>query len=198
MKISKLLNKNYLTIFIISIFFLINPLNAEDEPIDIWDIEKIIESDESQKIIEEDNSISNSIIQLETNQSTKIKILKKESLNAESIKFSGLYDPEENGLNIDMWINSDGNEIKSIFNRINKINLSKDAKEILNTTLLTNSYFPVNNISEILNPASFSIILSISLNSKFKFSERRDPIIDFPEPIIPIKTRFLFEFIVLY
>jgi len=40
MKISKLLNKNYLSIFIISIFFLINPLNAEEEPIDIWEIEK--------------------------------------------------------------------------------------------------------------------------------------------------------------
>ena len=39
---------------------------------------------------------------------------------------------------------------------------------------------------------------NIVLNSKFKLSERRDPIIDFPEPIIPIKTRFLFEFIVLY
>ena len=148
MKILKLLNKNYLSIIIISIFFFINPLNAEDEPVDIWEIEKKIEPDESQKILEEDNSTSNSIIQIETNQSTKIKIFKNESLDAESIKLAGLYDPEENGLNIDMWINSDGNEIKSIFNRINKINLSKDAKEILNTTLLTNSYFPVNNISE--------------------------------------------------
>jgi len=148
MKILKLLNKNYLSIIIISIFFFINPLNAEDEPVDIWEIEKKIEPDESQKILEEDNSTSNSIIQIETNQSTKIKIFKNESLDAESIKLAGLYDPEENGLNIDMWINSDGNEIKSIFNRINKINLSNDAKEILNTTLLTNSYFPVNNISE--------------------------------------------------
>ena len=148
MKILKLLNKNYLSIIIISIFFFINPLNAEDEPVDIWEIEKKIEPDESQKILEEDNSTSNSIIQIETNQSTKIKIFKNESLDAESIKLAGLYDPEENGLNIDMWINSDGNEIKSIFNRINKINLSKDAKEILNITLLTNSYFPVNNISE--------------------------------------------------
>ena len=148
MKISKLLNKNYLTIFIISIFFLINPLNAEDEPIDIWELEKKVGLDENQLIQEEDNSTSNSIIQIETNQSAKIKIFKNESLNAESIKLAGLYDPEENGLNIDMWINSDGNEIKSIFNRINKINLSKDAKEILNITLLTNSYFPFNNISE--------------------------------------------------
>ena len=146
MKILKLLNKNYLSIIIsiiISIIFFINPLNAEDEPIDIWKIEKKVESDESRKILEEDNLTSNSIIQIETDQNTKIKILKKES-----IKLAGLYDPEENGLNIGMWINSDGNKIKSIFNRINKINLSKDAKEILNITLLTSSYFPANNISE--------------------------------------------------
>ena len=142
MKILKLLNKNYFSI-IISIIFFINPLNAEDKPIDIWKIEKKVESDESRKILEEDNLTSNSIIQIETDQNTKIKILKKES-----IKLAGLYDPEENGLNIGMWINSDGNKIKSIFNRINKINLSKDAKEILNITLLTSSYFPANNISE--------------------------------------------------
>ena len=147
MKILKLLNKNYLTIFIISILFLTNPLNAEDEPIDIWETDQI-EQDENQLIPDEDNSTSNSIIQIENSQNTKIKILKKESLGAENIKLAGLYDPEENGLNIGMWINSDGNEIKSIFNRINKINLSKDAKEILNIALLTNSYFPVNNISE--------------------------------------------------
>ena len=143
MKILKLSNKNYFSIIIISIIFFINPLNAEDKPIDIWEIEKKVESDESRKILEEDNLTSNSIIQIETDQNTKIKILKKES-----IKLAGLYDPEKNGLNIGMWTNSDGNEIKSIFNRINKINLSKDAKEILNITLLTSSYFPVNNISE--------------------------------------------------
>ena len=148
MKILKLLNKNYLTIFIISIFFLINPLNAEDEPIDIWELEKKIEPDENQLITEEDNLTSDSIIKIENNLNTKIKTLKKESLGAENIKLAGLYDPVENGLNIGMWVNSDGNEIKSIFNRINTINLSKDAKEILNITLLTNSYFPVNNISE--------------------------------------------------
>jgi hypothetical protein len=77
MKISKLLNKNYLSIFIISIFFLINPLNAEDEPIDIWELEKKVGLDENQLIQEEDNSTSNSIIQIENNQNTKIKILKK-------------------------------------------------------------------------------------------------------------------------
>ena len=47
-----------------------------------------------------------------------------------------------------MWINSDGNEIVSIFKRINEIKLSNDAKEILDIALLTNSYLPKKNISE--------------------------------------------------
>ena len=98
MKILKLLNKNYLTIFIISIFFLINPLNAEDEPIDIWELEKIIGPDENQLIIEEDDLTSDSIIKIENNLNIKIKTLKKESLGAENIKLAGLYDPVENGL----------------------------------------------------------------------------------------------------
>ena len=74
--------------------------------------------------------------------------MKDNNLDSKTIKLAGLYDPAENGLSIDMWINSDGNEIKAIFERINKINLNKDAKEVLNTTLLTNSYFPISNISE--------------------------------------------------
>ena len=146
MKILKLLNKNYLTIFIISIFFLISPLNAEDEPIDIWELEKEIEPDENQLIQEEDNSTSNSIIQIENNQNTKIKILKK-NLNEENIKLAGLYDPAENGLTIDMWSNSDGEQILNHLNKIQSIELSNDAKEILKISLLTNSYFPQKNLS---------------------------------------------------
>ena len=49
--------------------------------------------------------------------------------NEENIKLAGLYDPEENGLTMDLWINSDGEEIQSVLNKINKINLSNDAKE---------------------------------------------------------------------
>ena len=41
-----------------------------------------------------------------------------------------------------MWVNSDGSKILEIINKIQKISLSKDASEILNIALLTNSYFP--------------------------------------------------------
>tara|TARA_B100000700_G_C14950274_1_gene811320 strand:- start:23 stop:1474 length:1452 start_codon:yes stop_codon:yes gene_type:complete len=46
-----------------------------------------------------------------------------------------------------MWTNSEGKEIKSIFKKINKINLSDDAQSFLDIILLTNSYFPKKNIS---------------------------------------------------
>ena len=148
MKISKLLNKNYLSIFVI-IFILLNSfVAAEDEPVDIWNLEKKTEENKSE-IILQDNDISvNSIIQIQTNQSNEFEIVKGNKLNSNNINLAGLYDPAENGLTIDMWFNSDGNEIVSIFKRINEIKLSNDAKEILDIALLTNSYFPKKNISE--------------------------------------------------
>lgn len=148
MKISKLLNKNYLSIFIILFILLNSFVAAEDEPVDIWNLEKKLEENKSE-IILQDNDISvNSPIQIQTNQSNEFEIVKGSKLNSNNINLAGLYDPAENGLTIDMWFNSDGNEIVSIFNRINKIKLSNDAKEILDIALLTNSYFPKKNISE--------------------------------------------------
>ena len=148
MKISKLLNKNYLSIFIILFILLNGFVAAEDEPVDIWNLEKKLEENKSE-IILQDNDISvNSITQIQTNQSNEFEIVKGNKLNSNNINLAGLYDPAENGLTIDMWFNSDGNEIVSIFKRINKIKLSNDAKEILDIALLTNSYFPKKNISE--------------------------------------------------
>jgi len=47
-----------------------------------------------------------------------------------------------------MWSYSNGAKILEIINKINNINLSMDATEILNIALLTNSYFPKKNISK--------------------------------------------------
>ena len=60
----------------------------------------------------------------------------------------GLYDPQENNLNIDMWMNTDGDQIKSIIKKINTLNLSVDASEIYKVALLTNSYLPNINIDK--------------------------------------------------
>ena len=47
-----------------------------------------------------------------------------------------------------MWSNSDGSKLKSLFENINKYNLSQDASEIMNISMLTNAYYPNQNISE--------------------------------------------------
>ena len=47
-----------------------------------------------------------------------------------------------------MWSESDGEQLKNFFSNINKIDLSDDAAEIMNISILTNSYYPEKNISE--------------------------------------------------
>lgn len=47
-----------------------------------------------------------------------------------------------------MWANSDGLKLKSLFKNIDKYELSKDASEILNISMLTNAYYPNQNITE--------------------------------------------------
>ena len=148
MKISKLLNKNYLSIFIILFILLNSFVAAEEEPVDIWNLEKKTEENKSEIILQDNDISADSIIQIQTNQSNEFEIVKGNKLNSNNINLAGLYDPSKHGLTIDMWINSDGNEIVSIFKRINEIKLSNDAKEILDIALLTNSYFPKKNISE--------------------------------------------------
>ena len=147
MKILKLLNKKYLSIFLIP-FILLSSFVTAEELVDIWKIEKKNEENVSE-IILQDNDISiDSTIQIQTKQNNESKTIKGIKLDSNSINLAGLYDPVENGLTIKMWVNSEGNEITSIFDRINKIKLSNDAKEILDIALLTNSYFPRKNITE--------------------------------------------------
>ena len=66
---------------------------------------------------------------------------------SKEIKIIGLYDPAEYGLSIDMWSNSDGSKLKSLFENINKYNLSQDASEIMNISMLTNAYYQNQNNS---------------------------------------------------
>ena len=71
-----------------------------------------------------------------------------QTLTSKEEEIVGLYDPAENGLDVNMWSNSNGDEILDIFKRINKINLSEDATNILDILLLTNAYYPKLNITK--------------------------------------------------
>jgi len=152
MKILKLLNKNYLSI----IFILLAGFKsfAEDEPVDIWNINEKENKDQKEINIltDEKKNLSlsptgNSIYKMQSqNQNDTISF--DENLGSQEIKLIGLYDPEDFGLDIEMWKNSDGDQLKNIFFKLNKMNLSIDANEILKIALFTNSYYPKKNIKK--------------------------------------------------
>ena len=148
MKILKLLNKKYLPIFIIYFLSFSLNLKAEDEPVDIWALEKI-EQQNSSTIISENKELDENEIKIKKNDPNNlINIIDSDALGENKVSIVGLYDPEENGLSINMWENSNGNELKLILSKLDKMKLSKDSKEILDIALLTNSYFPKDNITE--------------------------------------------------
>jgi hypothetical protein len=140
MKILKQLSK-----FFLFTFLLINPVSA-NEPVDIWNIEKK-DTEENEILIENTNDDENKIIQGIKIEQQNEKILVNNALGASEIKLAGLYDPEENGLSIDMWSNSNGEDIKYVLDNITKKELSKFSEKVLEIALLTNSYIPNNNIS---------------------------------------------------
>jgi len=129
----------YLTIF--STF-----IQAEDT-VDIWNNKKIEKSldDQKKKLEKKTNN----------NISLKNNLINKESLITEISTFQkeeeelyGLFDPEENDLNLSMWQNTDGKDIKEVFSRINKMKLSSTASDIFSNLILTFSYPPKKNITE--------------------------------------------------
>ena len=146
MRILKLLNnKFFLTIFILFSFY----SYAEEEPVDIWNIDKENIEQNSLKKTTDNQINTNEISIYEMQSKKKVENIKlDQNLNLNEIKLLGLYDPEEFDLDLNMWINSDGDQLKNIFSKLYKINFSEDAKEIMNISVLTNSYYPKKNISK--------------------------------------------------
>ena len=144
MKNLKFLNNKYIIFF----FLLFNFAFAEEEAIDIWNLENNNKENQSLEIENKtEQLIEKSIINVGENNNIEFEILKDNELKTDKINLVGLYDPEENELKIDMWSKTDGKNIKSLFAKIEKLKLSKDAKKILDIALLTNSYFPEKNIT---------------------------------------------------
>ena len=149
MRILKLLNKKYFSIIIIFLLSSVNVI-AEDQPIDIWNIDKkaiettseTISSNEITGVTAESN-----IYNMQADKK-KSSIKLDQELASKEIKIVGLYDPADYGLSMDMWSNSDGLILKKLFKNIDNFDLSSDASEILNIALLTNTYYPNKNITE--------------------------------------------------
>ena len=138
---------NQLSKFFLFKLLILNSFNLlyANEPVDIWNIEKK-ENEETNVLIQTDNNESKVIQGIKIDQKNE-KILVNEALDASKIKLAGLYDPEENGLSIDMWSNSNGEDIKYILGNLKSKKLSNFSEKILEIALLTNSYIPNTNIA---------------------------------------------------
>ena len=138
---------NQLSRFFLFKLLILNSFNLlyANEPVDIWNIEKK-ENEETNVLIQTDNNESKVIQGIKIDQINE-KILVNEALDASKIKLAGRYDPEENGLSIDMWSNSNGEDIKYILGNLKSKKLSNFSEKILEIALLTNSYIPNTNIA---------------------------------------------------
>ena len=117
-------------------------ISYSDTTADIW---KKKENDNTIQADNEEPVIDSPII-------TNEEIPEEENINeltieSPEITFVGLFDPEENNLDLRMWIDSDGNDIKKIFRRINKLKLSKFSEDLLFQVLFTNAYPPNKNLT---------------------------------------------------
>ena len=150
MKISKSLNKFFFLLVVVLLTN--NQLFAEEKPVDIWNIDtEKIQNENSSDSLNNQNKIENqdgsNIYNMQSKKENDI-IKLEQTLEKPLIKIIGLYDPDDYGLDLNMWSNSDGDQLKNIFSKLFKMNLSKDASEILNISLLTNAYHPKKNITD--------------------------------------------------
>jgi hypothetical protein len=176
MKNLKLLSKNYFLVILFSLFFGF-ATNAQ-EPVDIWNIDekKALENTSSTEVEPEKNISQNSIYEMQSQKEGEPSIEETKTVISKEIKIVGIYDPAENGLDINMWSNSNGDQILNIFKRISKLELSKDAAEILDILLLTNAYYPETNISKeqfleiksnwLIKNSNFELIENYLLNNQ--------------------------------
>ena len=132
------LNKN---ISLLILLILFKPLYAEEE-IDIWNKEV---KEKSEIIIPENNPSNNTInseIFKKSQTNENIKIENEILENSQDPKIFGIYDPAENNFNLNMWTQTEAEDVRSSFNRINKIQLSNTATKLFENTILSFAFPP--------------------------------------------------------
>jgi hypothetical protein len=140
------LNSKFFLTFFLAFSFCFSATG--EEAVDIWSKKK----DKTEEKILRKNNISQEtkidFSKIEVKEKKQeIKISDNENTDPE-IELIGLYEPQKNDLNLDMWSSTDGDIIKDTFARIDKIKLSKFSEEIFVNTILTYSYPPKNKFSQ--------------------------------------------------
>ena len=152
---------NKLTLLII--FFIVltfDSVFAEEEAAEIWS-EKEPENEQSSETNQEKNIIIKTPILSDDIEKITIQINEQEVNSNPAI--IGIFDPDDNNFSLGMWIESDGEDIKNILKRINKLKLSKLSENLLFQVLFTNAYPPKTNLTS----REFLEIKSKKRNIKF-------------------------------
>ena len=137
---------NNLLRFIFLLLILIFNLNFAYAAVDIWEKK---ESDEQKNQSGNDNEEEEIIIKspiLKENTNKLETSINEEKIENFSQSLIGIFDPEENNFNLNMWEQSNGTEIKKTLSRINKLKLSKLSEDLLFEVLFTNAYPPQENL----------------------------------------------------
>lgn len=137
------LNKlTFSVIFLITLTF--NPVLAEDEPADIWE-EQVDQKEQDNENNNEKNITIKSPILSDSVDKIIIKI-DESKIEDQKQSVIGIFDPEENNFNLNMWLGTDGEEIKKVLKRIDKLKLARLSEDLLFQVLFTNAYSPKKNL----------------------------------------------------
>ena len=132
----------YFTLFFIT---LILNTTITVAAVDIWEKKENKNEQENQINFEENTIIKSPILSDNTNKiSTNIS---ESEIDKSEQTMLGLFDPEVNNFNLNMWSDSDGEDIKNILKRINKLKLARLSEDLLFQVLFTNSYPPKTNLT---------------------------------------------------
>tara|TARA_B100001029_G_scaffold132246_1_gene111113 strand:+ start:173 stop:1927 length:1755 start_codon:yes stop_codon:yes gene_type:complete len=147
MLVIKLLNLSSKFLLLLSFFMFFNSQALGVDSADIWKKETIKEkeSTKKQEKLKEKPKIDFS---KDKRDLDKIKIVDSNKNLEEPIRLLGLFDPEQNDLNLDMWSSTNGDEVEKIFKRIEKVELSRFSEKIFIDTIFTYSYPAKANLSE--------------------------------------------------
>ena len=138
----KLSDLNKLFFFLI-IFISFSNLHAEEE-IDIW--KNNSSNDSGEEVENKENKIQSPLINKNSVTTNNI-IQEQTSSEVNNTLLYGIWDPDRYNFELSMWSRTDGKNIQKTISRINKLDLSETAENILLNTLFSYSYAP-ENLSE--------------------------------------------------
>ena len=148
MLLTRLLSLSSKFLFLLSFLMFFHFQAMGDESADIW--KKETNTNEKKENTKEGKTHEKSKIDFskENKNLDEIKIVDSDTNLENPTRLSGLYDPEKNDLNLNMWSNTNGEEIEKVFKRIEKVQLSSFSEKIFIDTIFTYSYPAKANLSK--------------------------------------------------